>query len=64
MSDNVSSGVPTAPAEAAGADHLLARLIGVIFSPKATFTRIVARPRWFGALAVVTVVSAWPPSRF
>ena len=56
MSDNVSSGAPTAPVEAVGADHLLARLIGVIFSPQATFTRIVARPRWIGALAVVTVV--------
>ena len=56
MSDNVSSGSPTAPAATAGADHLLARLIGVIFSPQATFARIVARPRWVGALAVVTVV--------
>ncbi|MBK5296660.1 MAG: YIP1 family protein, partial [Vicinamibacteria bacterium] len=55
MSDNVSSGAPTSPVETAGADHLLARLIGVIFSPQATFTRIVARPRWIGALAVVTV---------
>ena len=56
MSDNASLGVPAAPGEAAGADHLLARLVGVIFSPQATFTRIVARPRWIGALAVVTVV--------
>lgn len=56
MSDNVSSGPTTAPVEAVGADHLLARLTGVIFSPQATFTRIVARPRWIGALAVVTVV--------
>jgi hypothetical protein len=56
MSDNVSSGATTAPVETAGADHLLARLAGVIFSPQATFARIVARPRWVGALAVVTVV--------
>jgi hypothetical protein len=55
MSDNVSSGAPTAPVEAVGADHLLARLIGVIFSPQATFARIVAQPRWLGALALVTV---------
>ena len=55
MSDNVSSGAPTSPVETAGADHLLARLIGVIFSPQATFTRIVARPRWIGALALVTL---------
>jgi len=56
MSDNVSSGASAAPAETVGGDHLLARLIGVIFSPQATFTRIVARPRWVGALAVVTIV--------
>jgi hypothetical protein len=58
MSDNVSSGAPTAPIGTAGADHLLARLIGVIFSPRETFTRIVARPRWIVALAVVTLVVA------
>ena len=55
MSDNVSSGSLPAPAATSGADHLLARLIGVIFSPQSTFTRIVAQPRWLGALAVVTV---------
>ncbi len=48
MSD-VSS--PTAPAP--GGDNVVARLVGVIFSPRATFERIVARPRWFGALAVI-----------
>jgi hypothetical protein len=38
---------------------LPARLAGVIFSPKQTFIAIVARPRWFGALAVsVLVISA------
>ena len=34
-------------------DNLLARLAGVVHSPRATFERIVARPRWFGAMAVV-----------
>ena len=56
MSDNVSSAAPSAPVDAVGGDHLLARLVGVVFSPKATFTRIVARPRWLLALAVVTLV--------
>jgi Yip1 domain len=57
MGDNVSVGSPTAPpAAAAGADHLPGRLLGVIFSPRATFERIVAKPRWIAALAVVTVV--------
>ncbi len=55
MSDNVSSGSLPAPTATSGADHLLARLIGVIFSPQSTFTRIAAQPRWLGALAVVTV---------
>jgi hypothetical protein len=55
MSDNVSEGTAAAAAPA-GADHLPGRLLGVIFSPRDTFTRIVARPRWIGALAVVTVV--------
>jgi Yip1 domain len=48
MSD-VSSPAVTAPA----GDHVLARLVGVIFAPRATFERIVARPRWFGALAII-----------
>jgi hypothetical protein len=53
MSD-VSSPVATATP----ADNVFARLIGVIFSPRATFERIVARPRWFGALAVVIGIIA------
>jgi len=56
MSDTVSAGTPAAPAPSTGGDHLAARLVGVIFSPKETFARIVARPAWIGALAVVTVV--------
>jgi hypothetical protein len=48
MSD-VSSMAAVAPS----GDNVLARLVGVIFSPRATFERIVARPRWFGALAIV-----------
>jgi Yip1 domain len=53
MSD-VSSPATAAPA----GDNVLARLVGVIFSPRATFERIVARPRWFGALAIVVGVIA------
>ncbi len=49
MSDVVSP----VPGTAAPSDHLLARLVGVIVSPRATFERIVARPRWFGAMALV-----------
>jgi Yip1 domain len=55
MTDNVSSGSLTAPTATSGGDNLLARLAGVIFSPQATYARIVAQPRWLGALALVTV---------
>lgn len=37
-------------------DHLLSRLVGVVVSPRDTFQRIVERPRWFGALALVTLL--------
>ena len=57
MSDNVSVGT-SAPPAATGGDNLITRLVGVIFSPKDTFGKIVARPRWVGALAVVTLVVA------
>jgi hypothetical protein len=49
MSEVVSPGIATA----GPSDHLLGRLVGVIVSPRATFERIVARPRWFGAMALV-----------
>lgn len=35
---------------------LPARLIGVITSPKATFERIVAHPKWFGMLALTAAI--------
>jgi Yip1 domain len=41
-----------------GSDSLLSRLIGVVLSPRDTYQRIVARPRWVGALALVTLVVA------
>ncbi len=55
MSDNVSVGTP-APPVVTGSDNLVSRLVGVIFSPKDTFTAIVARPSWVLALAVVTLI--------
>ena len=57
MSDNpVVTASPSAPGSAAPADNLAARLVGVIFSPHETFTRIVARPRWIGAVVTVALV--------
>lgn len=38
---------------------LPARLIGVLTSPMATFQAIVANPKWFGALAVTTLLIAF-----
>ena len=36
---------------------LLARVVGVIFVPRATFMAVAARPRWFGVLALVSVMA-------
>jgi hypothetical protein len=43
---------------AAAPKGLAARLAGVLTSPRATYADIAARPRWFGALAVVAVAGA------
>jgi hypothetical protein len=40
-----------APAEAAP-KGLFSRIVGVFFSPRATYAAVAARPRWFGVLAV------------
>jgi hypothetical protein len=37
---------------------LFARAIGVILSPKSTFERIVARPRWLGAALTIGLLGA------
>jgi hypothetical protein len=44
---------PAAPTES----NLFARMPGVIFSPRATYAGVAARPRALGALAVVLVIS-------
>lgn len=36
---------------------LISRLIGVIFSPREAFAAVVARPTWFGAVAVAVLIS-------
>ena len=35
---------------------LLSRIIGVLLSPRDTFAAVVARPRWFGAMAVAVLI--------
>jgi hypothetical protein len=47
--------IPVADSKGPG---LFARLAGVIFSPRATYAAVVARPRWFGALLVTVVIMA------
>jgi hypothetical protein len=37
---------------------LPARVAGVVFSPRATYSAVVARPRWCGVLAFVIIVGA------
>ena len=37
---------------------LLARLIGVVFSPRETFEAVAARPRWLGAMVVTLMIGA------
>jgi Yip1-like protein len=46
----------TVPAPAAGGRSLPARLAGVIFSPRATYADVAARPRVAGMLALVLVI--------
>jgi hypothetical protein len=47
-----------AAAPTAAPKPLPARLIGVVTSPMAAFQSIVANPKWFGALAVTTLLLA------
>ena len=54
MTDQVAMGATAAPASS----NVFARLAGVIFSPRETFAAIVAQPKWFGAMAVVTLTIA------
>src|SRR5512147_1514405 len=37
---------------------LLARFVGIITSPRATFEAVVAHPRWLGMLVLTTVIVA------
>lgn len=46
------------PAPSAHDPGLLARLLGVIVSPRRTYAAIVARPRVLGAMAVVVLLTA------
>ena len=49
--------VGTDPAAATESMSLVGRIPGVIFSPRATYAAVAARPRALGALAVVVLIS-------
>jgi len=44
--------VPTSPP----GQSFVARFLGVLTSPRATFASVVARPRWFGMIAALVIV--------
>jgi Yip1 domain len=49
----------TAPVAAGPAQKgLVARVLGIITSPRETFQSVVAHPRWFGVLALTAVIIA------
>jgi hypothetical protein len=53
MAETMTAGAGAAPPQLG----LLARAIGVIFSPRETFAAVVARPAWFGAIAIAVLIS-------
>jgi hypothetical protein len=50
MPETATSGPAPAPA------NVFSRFVGIITSPKATFQQVVAHPRWFGMLALTTLL--------
>jgi len=63
---SIQTSSPTAQtaASAAPSKGLAARALGVLFSPRATYAEIVARPRALGALVAVIVIVAGATSAF
>ncbi len=53
MAQAAAASTPAAPSKS-----LLARLIGVLMSPRSTYADVVARPRILGALAIVILISS------
>jgi hypothetical protein len=53
-----------APAEPSRGKGLLARVIGVFVSPRATYADVAAHPRWFGVMALGVLLVAGPTFAF
>jgi len=43
---------------ATGSKGLFGRLVGIVFSPRATYADVSARPRWFAAFLAVYLITA------
>src|SRR5436190_4449906 len=56
--DNFMTSTSPAAGSTPAPKNLLARFIGVLTSPKATFQSIVPAPKWFGMLALSIVLAA------
>ena len=48
----------TTTAQPVSQPGLLARIVGVLTSPKSTFAAVAARPRWLGVMAITLVIGA------
>lgn len=55
MTENSAS---ESTAAAPASKSLPARLLGVLFAPRATYAAVAARPQWLGALAFIVIVGA------
>ena len=53
MTETMTAGPGSAPPQ----PGLLARVVGVIFSPREAFAAVVARPTWFGAVTIAVLIS-------
>ena len=48
----------TTTAQPVSQPGLLARIVGVVTSPRSTFAAVAARPRWLGVMAITLVIGA------
>jgi Yip1-like protein len=60
----VTDTTPATAAAPGGSKGLLARVVGVLFAPRATYADVAARPRWLGAFLAVYLVSATAATGF
>lgn len=54
----------TADPASTGSKSLPARIVGVIFSPRAAYADVAARPRWLGAFLTVSILSGAATAAF